>query len=185
MKRAFIAIKINPAESMLELIGDLKLQLKDERIRWVDNKNIHLTVAFLGDRDEDELKQICKITKGVCMGQAPFSLQFCGLGVFRNLKTPRVIWLGTLDSSALETLAKSVRNKLREKSFFDENKLFRPHLTLGRMKRIEDKDLFAEQIDYHRNTTVQKQVVDKIILYESILKPKGAEYHVLQEFTFV
>ena len=185
MKRVFIAIKINPVESMLEIFGDLKLHLKDERIKWVESENMHLTIAFLGDRDEDELKEICKIAEGVCMAHAPFSLQLRGLGVFRNLKTPRVIWLGTVDSSALEALAKSVRNKLREKGFFDEGKLFRPHLTLGRMKRIEDKDLFAEQIDNYRNTDVQTQLVDKIILYESILKPRGAEYHVLKEFNFV
>ena len=112
-------------------------------------------------------------------------LDFQELGVFRSTKTPRVLWLGVKDSKELNELAEDVRSSLRRPELYNEDKAFKPHLTLGRMKRIENRYLLTGLIEYYRNTPIQKQLVDKIILYESILGAGGAAYHVLHEFPFL
>ena len=63
MKRIFIAVKIDPGETLMKMISDFKTGLKDERIKWTETENFHITLAFLGETEEDKIKAIGKMLR--------------------------------------------------------------------------------------------------------------------------
>jgi 2'-5' RNA ligase len=100
MKRIFIAIKAEAGATLLKIVSSLKSGLIEEGIKWTNPDNIHITLAFLGDTEEDMIRVISSKLKDRCEGSGNFELYIRGTGVFRNLSDPRVIWAGIEPSFA-------------------------------------------------------------------------------------
>ena len=182
MKRIFIAVKIDPGDTLIRMISSLRSGLKNEKIKWSDPENFHITLAFLGDTENNKIKEINKMLKLACEGFGEFEIIIKGLGVFKNLNDPRVIWTGIEPSDKLNTLQESVRIGLKETDIIPEDRPFKPHLTLGRIKSIQDNDVLKTLIDGYKNMELQKQEINAVILYESILSRNGAVYKALTKF---
>ena len=138
MKRIFIAIKVIPGENLTRMHSAFRSQLAGERITWVDPSNIHITLAFLGDTPEEKLNEISEVLKDQCSNTGSFAFEIAGAGVFRNLKDPRVIWAGIRSPEKLVDLGNKIQSALRNKGFSLDDKPFRPHITLGRIKHLND-----------------------------------------------
>jgi 2'-5' RNA ligase len=176
VKRTFIAIKIHPAEKMRMILDYFKRTLYGEKIKWVDPENMHITIAFLGDTDENIVQPISEIIKQISLDYPPFELIFRGAGVFKNLRDPRVIWIGTETNTVLQNLKIRMENELSGFGFKKENREFRPHLTLGRIKWIKNNTALEEAIRQYKDQEVQTALINELIFYESILKPEGPLY---------
>ena len=182
MKRIFIAVKIDAGKNLLNMISDLKTTLKDERVKWTEFINFHITLAFLGDTEEDKIKTINKMLKSACVGSGEFEIVIKGAGVFKNFRDPRVIWTGIEHSEKLNELFKSVKHGLKEAGMTIEDRPFSPHLTLGRIKSIHDFDAFKTLVEGYTNLELQNQEVTEVILYESLLFHSGPVYKPLGRF---
>jgi 2'-5' RNA ligase len=68
MKRVFIAVKVDPGGELLRMFSSLKGSLSTENIKWVDHANIHLTLAFLGDTEDESIKTLAGMLKEKCTG---------------------------------------------------------------------------------------------------------------------
>src|SRR5664280_2572654 len=101
MKRIFIALKVGAEEPLLAMISSLKSGLNKDIVKWINPDNIHITLAFLGNTEEKIIKNIGLILKEKCNGLGEFELILEGLGVFRNLSDPRIIWTGIEHSERL------------------------------------------------------------------------------------
>jgi RNA 2',3'-cyclic 3'-phosphodiesterase len=176
MKRIFIAIKVEPSERLLSLVSTLRSALKDEPIKWTSMGNIHITLAFLGDTDEDKISGIEDMLKEKCGGTGTFELVLSGTGVFRNPEDPRIIWTGIGPSANLTHLNIDVMNGLKEMGIKMEDRPYNPHLTIGRIKHLKDRDLLKSLIERFHNSEIQIVPVNEVILYESILKQTGPVY---------
>lgn len=176
MKRIFIAIKVEVGETFFKVVSSLKSGLINEGIKWTSLDNIHLTLAFLGDTEEDMTEIISSKMKDRCEGTGKFELILRGTGVFKNLSDPRVIWTGVEDSEKLTQLNYAVVDGLDETGIKLENRPFRPHLTLGRIKYLNDKLALKTLMDRYQDTEIQKVPVNEVVIYESILKPTGPLY---------
>jgi len=183
MKRIFIAVKIDAGENLLNMISDLKAGLKEERIKWTESKNFHITLAFLGDTEDDKIKAVSKMLKSVCEGSGSFELSVIGAGVFKNSRDPRIIWTGIAHSEKLFKLHDSVKLGLKEKGISLEERPFSPHLTLGRIKSIVGKEAFESLITRYQDSVLQSQEVLEVILYESILLHSGPVYKPVGRFS--
>jgi 2'-5' RNA ligase len=75
-----------------------------------------------------------------------------------------------------------IRDRLEEIGYDADRQNLVPHLTLGRIKSLKDKQLFQKIIDEHRQISSQKIDIDRILLFESILKKEGPVYQALQTF---
>ena len=115
----------------------------------------------------------------------PFNLVLEDVGVFPNLRRPRVVWIGLKgDVDKLVNLQKDIESAMEQFGFESENREFKPHLTLARVK-------FGRG-DHHWERIMQKTVVENstpfivssFFLFESILKPTGAQYNKLACFSF-
>ena len=180
MKRIFIAIDINKNRALTRLVESYKLALKDERIRWVEPANIHLTLAFLGESDEDQVSKAGEIMREAANNFESFEITFNGTGVFRDIRQPRVIWLGIEAPQSLYDLREVICEALKEEGLYRDEKPFRPHLTLGRMKYIANKNVLADILKSSGSYDLPSQTVNELILYESILKPDGPVYSLLR-----
>ncbi len=176
MKRIFIAIKIDPENDLLRIHASLKSVLGSEKITWVDPSNIHLTLAFLGDTEEDRIKVAAIMLKQKCSGFGKFEFNLSGAGVFKDFRDPRVIWIGIENSEKLVNLFNAIKTGLDDTGFKTEDRPFRPHITIGRIKFLKNPAVTRTEIEKYRETEIQKVAVREVILFESILKPAGPVY---------
>lgn len=177
--RTFLAIGL-PSD-MHFAIGQKQNELKRKLplIKWVKSANLHLTLKFLGDTPEskiDELEQV--VAQGV-QGLAPFGINVKGFGAFPNPQAPRSIWIGIEgNENALANLALQVETSVIDLGFPEEEKPFRPHLTLARIKRehqeigqaIEKAGILKDPFLFGRI------LVEQVTLFKSDLRPTGSVY---------
>jgi len=179
--RLFIALPLEkPAEEMLgRVVGDLRTC--GGRVSWVRAENIHLTVKFLGDTEEDNVSRIAERLDEVSKDHRPVSVTIDRLGGFPNLSRPRVIWAGIEgDIEVLDLIAAEVDRRMQSLGWDLEKRGFKPHLTLGRVRDTHGLERLTDRIrDYKLDATVV--LLDRLTLFKSTLTPQGAIYERLHE----
>lgn len=182
MKRIFIAIKIEAGMELQRMTTNLKALLGNESIKWVDFRNLHLTLVFLGDTDKRRIASLINLLNDKCSGFGEFEFTLAGTGVFRNFRDPRVIWAGINQHKELIRLSEIIINALMEKGYDFDEKPLRPHITLGRIKSIRDIQNLKKIMEKYCNVELQIVNVKEVILFESILKQTGPIYNPLARF---
>jgi 2'-5' RNA ligase len=160
----------------------LKALLGDENIKWVDPANIHLTLAFLGDTGEKRIKILADILREKCTGFHEFEFVLAGTDIFKNFRDPRLIWIGIRYSEKLFLLNNIVTDGLKENGFIVEERQFKPHLTLGRVKSVKDTENLKIVLERYRDTEFQRVHAKEVILFESILMSTGPLYKPLGKY---
>lgn len=184
MKRLFIAIKIQPDKGFLDQFFQLRIHLEHERIKWVEDHNIHVTLKFLGDTESKKIPLVESSIQEVVAGHSPFTVKLYKLGLFGSRYDPRVIWIGIEPYDYLVKLMKDIHAALEPIGYERDRQNIVPHLTLGRIKEVRDKKLFQLIIEKFRNTSSSGMIVRDCLLYESILKREGPVYMVQNAFPF-
>jgi 2'-5' RNA ligase len=184
MIRIFIALKIEPGEILLDSLSFLKHELRNDSINWTKPKNIHITLAFLGDTHENKILPLSEMLAEKCNGFEPFNLNLKGTGVFRSYNDPRIIWIGIMPSEKLIKLNSEIKDGLRNIGIKTEDRPFSPHITVGRIKRTGDPQTLKSIIDLYQNTLFQMVHVDEVILFESILQQTGPIYKTMNCYSF-
>lgn len=182
MKRIFAAVKIYPSEQLLHVFDQLKLELKRDKIKWVKPGNIHITLKFFGETDELEIPGIIDSLESVAKEKNPFEIEMKNVGIFGSPYNPRVIWFGLENAKPLINLANSVLNSMDVMGFKRDRQNFVPHLTIGRIKSIDQKNHFQDVINKYKHHDIQFQKIQRFHLIESILRPTGPEYKIIQTF---
>jgi 2'-5' RNA ligase len=183
MKRIFIALKVEAGVTLLKMVSSLKSGLSKDSIKWTSIDNIHITLAFLGDTEDKLIKPISLMLKEKCKGSGNFRLIIRGLGVFRNPADPRIIWTGVELSEKLIRLNEDIMDGLRGLNIEMENRPFNPHLTLGRIKHLNDKETLKTLLGQFKDSEIQIILVNEAILYESVLLQSGPVYKPLAKFS--
>lgn len=182
MKRLFAAIPIPLSDEVKSNIRLMQQSLKDERIRWIPVENMHLTLKFFGDTPGKQLPAIVQALRQAVANQPPFTLVLNRTGIFGSSHSPRVIWLGFEESPEIHQLKKNVVTELEGAGIYEDRQNFVPHLTIARIKKLNNKAFFQKVLDKYKDRFYQEIVCDKLILYESILEPTGANYKVIDAF---
>jgi 2'-5' RNA ligase len=184
MQRTFIALKIEPQKEMMDCINQLQDVLRMEKIKWVDTGSLHITLRFLGDTSAEQVRSTIGFLVELVPECPSPELVFRRLGVFRNIRDPRVLWIGMDPGPVLTDLKSTIDRKLSGIGFPAEERKFRPHLTLARIKSLRDRKVLEDMIMEYRDFTYQKNRMEELIYYESILRPMGPAYLPLKKFAF-
>jgi 2'-5' RNA ligase len=184
MKRVFIALKVEPEEFFLNIFSTLRSGMSGDSIKWTKIDNIHITLAFLGDTEENVITDLSGMLREICSEFTPFELKLKGTGVFRNFSDPRIIWTGVEKSEKLQLLYKKIQEGLKNLNIDMPDKTFNPHLTLGRIKHLDDKTLFRSQLEQFQDAELQRVPVNEVFLYESVLLPAGPIYTPISRVLF-
>lgn len=177
--RAFIALPLTGP--VFDRIRRLRRQLVEALpdIRWVRPETLHLTLAFLGDIPEESLEKIGRSMLSIGDVFAPVEIAVGGIGAFPSLTRPRVIWLGVDGGEKLAALQAAVANELRALDLPCDDRPFRPHLTLGRVRRpMAGMDRALDALGETRCGTLR---CSRLVLFESRLGPDGARHYARHE----
>lgn len=185
MKRLFAAIKIQPGENFLKVYFELQKRMYPSRINWVKPENMHITLKFFGETPEEQIPLIEKVISESLVNFTPFNISLKNTGIFGSSYNPKVIWFGIDDSGNLKKLAESLSENLHENGFLRDRQNFVPHLTVGRIKLVYDKKHFQLVVDKNKHSFIQDAIINKVILFESLLLKTGAQYKELCEFGFM
>lgn len=177
MIRAFIAVEIDQPnkQKLSELISRLKSSEAD--VKWVNESQMHFTLKFLGNIEHAKVDQISDTLKTAASSLKAFEIHLSDIGAFPNMHKPRVIWVG-VDKGAenLKLLAAQIETELERLGFAKEKREFKAHLTLGRVKSLKNISQLTRLISEIAFQSEGEIKIDKLILFQSTLTPKGALY---------
>lgn len=181
MKRLFIAVKIDESEKIVSVITGLRSKLEGERISWVNSADMHITLAFLGNTRNDQVSLIEQAMTEAAARIKPFEIELTGVSLFSKRGDPRVIYFKTAGCPELEDLRSRLVTLLESADLFSDSRAYKPHSSVGRIKKVTDRDLIRKSVASFSDIFIQKQQVNSIILYESILTQSGPVYKVMKE----
>ncbi|MEK6598961.1 MAG: RNA 2',3'-cyclic phosphodiesterase [Deltaproteobacteria bacterium] len=180
--RTFIAIEL-PAK-IIDGLKEIQDELKDgtNKVTWVKPENIHLTIKFLGDIEADKIDSIVGLLEGAAAKSRSFDISAKGVGCFPTIDNPRVLWVGIEEGNVnMAALYNNIEDALSAIGFAKEERPFKPHLTLGRIKFLKDKKGLKERIERFKDITLGQYMVDSICLFQSRLTPEGAVHIKLEK----
>ena len=181
--RCFVAVNIE--DSLKKEIGSAISGLTSGRwdVKWVPVENLHITLKFLGDAADDAVQEIKDHLAAISERHGPFEVKLHGVGVFPDRRRPRVVWIDLPNPDKLKTLQEEVEHSLVSIGFDKEDRSFSPHLTIGRIRALGDRDAFIGTIETLRDRDFGNIGVNKISFMKSDLKPTGAQYSIVAEFS--
>ncbi len=178
--RLFIALSLTPeVHSELDKFIRTLQSATGDSVRWVPASNIHLTLKFLGETGEAQLKALTSTVGQVAGMTAPFDFSIRGTGVFPAWNHPRVAWVGVDAPGELTALQAEIDSATRELGFPSEGRPFSPHLTLGRVNGwMSPNQLKAmhTHMDEGKDRLFGSVHARQVVLFKSTLKPGGAVY---------
>ena len=184
MKRTFIAIPVAPSEFLLNILREFQTQLAGEAIKWIEPENLHLTLKFLGDTHEKQIPAIHEKMNGIGASFRKMKGNLTGLDYFSFKGNPSVLFSKINGMPGLKEMAEAVDITLQREGFLPEQRPFRPHLTIARIKTLRNNRKFSGMVGQYRTTEIQPFVAEKMVLYESILRPEGPIYIPLHIYYF-
>jgi RNA 2',3'-cyclic 3'-phosphodiesterase len=139
LTRTFIAVELpNAARAALQA-HITRLSRALPRVRFQSLDSLHLTLAFLGELDEEQVDAATQSALAAASTAPPFTLTVAGLGIFGPPHAPRVLWCGVGgDVPTLLRLQATLTRRLEAAGFPREERPFAPHLTLARFKQPPD-----------------------------------------------
>jgi 2'-5' RNA ligase len=180
--RTFVAIELSEEikSELARVQGMLQEKIATPHLRSVDPAKVHLTLKFLGKVPADRIQEITAALKEACAGFSPFIMDVSGLGCFPSTNNPRVIWVGVQEETGrLKRLQERVEESLAALGFKPESRPFRPHLTLGRVKKqahVGARRIIGGIVSATSVGDLGQMEVGEISLMKSKLLPSGAQY---------
>ena len=175
--RLFIAIGI--PEDVKDCMAKIqeKIYINSNKIRFVKKEQMHLTLKFLGEVQPNIAEEIKNNLKKIAF--KPFSVVLDKLGVFPSENYIRVVWVGLNPENEILELQKNIDENL--KKLFKNEKNLNAHLTLARVKFIEDKKKFVDRL---KNMKIDNKKIDmsNFKLVKSTLTSQGPVYEDLERF---
>jgi 2'-5' RNA ligase len=178
MLRTFIAVRIAESPALVDL--HRRLSRLDESLRPVPVDNLHVTLKFLGPTERKKLDGIAAVMRDVAARHSAHEIELCGLGAFPNARRPSVIWVGIHNGDALGSIAAALESELSPLGFTPEQRPFRPHLTVLRIKSRPPEGLFSLLEEWHGKDFGTARI-ELIEFYQSELLRGGSRYKVLAE----
>ncbi|MDD2370456.1 MAG: RNA 2',3'-cyclic phosphodiesterase [Firmicutes bacterium] len=135
--RVFVAIELT--DKIKDKLSDLQSEIKE--ICPIGNysswDNFHLTLRFIGEIDESKIEGVKVCLENVGRGTRKFSIILMNLGIFKK-RNRFVVWTGVMDNTSLLRLYNKIELCLVDSGFIREDRIFRPHITVGRNVLIGD-----------------------------------------------
>jgi len=179
--RAFIAIDLPESVRAALRRKQASFRSVSPDARWTQPEGIHLTLKFLGEISDANVKEVSESLKNLGQFEG-FAIGLKGFGFFPDARRPRVLWVGVEAPASLGQLAEQVEEAMRRIGFAREDRVFRPHLTLARFKVPQSQPALQALLTQQGEEELGNFEVSEFFLFESRLSPQGAEYRKVERF---
>ena len=175
--RLFIAIEI--PKDIKEYISKIqeKIDTTKNKIRFINKAQTHLTLKFLGEVQPDKVEHITENLRKIAF--KTFSVYLDKIGIFPNENYIKVIWIGLKPEEPVLQIQKNIDEGL--KKLFKKGKNFKAHVTLARVKYIDNKENFINKLKKIKIEN-KKIDMDNFKLVKSTLTLQGPVYEDLGVF---
>ncbi len=186
MRRIFTAIDISDEARMkvAHYVESLRDEFTNLRVGWERAEKLHLTLKFLGDIDEERLKNLIEAVEKTAEQFSSFKLQISETGAFPSPRNARILWLGARDEQGnMQRLNEILETECKRKNFEKEKRNYKPHLTIARLRQSpQSKELVGKHL---RNDFDSIEfAVSEIVIYESRLQKSGSIYQKISSCRF-
>jgi len=175
--RTFIAIELpdNVREELAEL--EERLAATGADVKWVQPRNIHLTVKFLGDIGISDLDNVKNALQNSVSLSKEFITHLSQVGAFPKLNFPRIIWTG-IDKGKDEIMEifTALEQNLSEAGFQKDVRPLSPHLTIGRVRSPKNKEVLIKKLENMKYFSKYEISVDGVSLFKSTLTQNDPIY---------
>ncbi|SRR5579883_197320 len=183
--RVFFAIDLPEAtkKEVGKFISQLKKQSKSHAIRWTKPENLHITLQFLAEVKTEHLPMLIERVRGKMHGRhQPVQLALGAVHLFPNPYRPRVIVLDVMPQDQLALLSSLIGQGIVDARYAIEERPFRGHLTIGRIKQPQGVDLnFLSSSSSMQD--LEKVEINEVVLFRSEPQPEGSKYTVLEKMS--
>ncbi len=133
-------------QQLQEHIRQLREAVPDAAASWTRVENIHLTLKFFGNVDVDRIPAISAAASRAVKEFSPFQIGIGGTGVFPKPSRAQVLWIGVSDPSGklVELCNERLENECAAEGFEKEDRAYRPHLTIARLRKPEGARQLAD-----------------------------------------
>jgi 2'-5' RNA ligase len=179
--RTFIALDLDEDRLKSELrdFQDKLLSIGAD-VKLVAPVNIHVTLRFLGEIEEDAVQKVIDLMKEVTF--QPFDLELRGVGVFPSISHMNVIWVAMRKGEEeLNRIVETIEPGLQRMGIPKDRKGFSPHITVARVRTGRNKQQTARLLEDLSDKDFGSMRVEQIRLKKSILAPGGPVYSTLFE----
>ena len=183
MKRLFIAVDVELSKEFQMLTQQLQFDLRNDEIVWVKNGLQHLTLRFLGETPDSKIEAIANILSTLANTTSAFDLQLDKIGIFGSKYAPTTLWCGFSEFSSFKNMFQKLEKELYQIGFHENYGNFVPHITIGRIKKMENKKRFWETITKQQPQFLQTIPVNHLKLIQSKLTNDGPIYKTLYAIT--
>lgn len=184
-RRLFVglAVSANLTEELQLIVRKMKISSDKKEIyfKWTAPANYHVTLNFLGDTDPGTIPEVEEKLKAITQQQSGPELDIKGIDGFDNLSSCRVLWAGVRRTQTLLNIQQQVEIALEPLGFRPENREYRPHLTLGKLKNAKSVASIAEPFSRKAFGSLHAK---ELTLYESRKENYMTTYHPLKSFPF-
>lgn len=173
--RLFIAVDL--PRNIKDYLYELQRKIGSEyaKIKWVEKKNLHLTLKFLSEIDDEKVEDLKKKLGNIKFDK--FSVKLTKFGIYPNESRINVVWVGLEPESKIIDLQKKI--DLETLNFGDIR--LGAHITFGRIKFIKNKEKFKDKLFNIKVDNLEFDI-DSFRLYKSVLSKDGPRYIVLKEY---
>ena len=171
--RTFISIEI--PEEIKDEIVKIQKHLPEFEGKSIEKENLHLTLKFLGEISPDLVNNVKASLSYIKF--KPLKLELKSIGTFSYQNNPRIVWLkieGTHD------LQRKIDTALS--SLFPREERFMSHLTIARIKYVNNKEEFEEKIEKIQPAPLA-WTGNSFMLIESQLTKQGPIYRALEKYS--
>ncbi|HJT26523.1 MAG TPA: RNA 2',3'-cyclic phosphodiesterase [Pyrinomonadaceae bacterium] len=184
--RVFCAVEL-PAEVRARLeehILRLRKEVPDAVVSWSRVENIHLTLKFFGNVAVKRIEKISEVADRVGRQFSRFQIRVGDTGVFPRPSRAQVLWIGVSDPSGqLSALHKNFEDECGAVGFEKEDRAYRPHLTIARLRKPEGAQRLAEAHLQMKFETIEVELKE-LVVFRSELSPKGSRYTPISRVSF-
>ena len=138
-----------------------------------------MTLRFMGDVDAKKIERLTE--QMVSLEKYPsFDVSMRGLGAFPNIRDPHVVWIGAELGTPFYYILSEIDGILDSVSIGYDRKPFRPHVTIGRVKRRSEH--LPEILNEYRGRDMGSFRCKEIFLMSSVLTSAGAKHSAIRTF---
>ena len=183
--RAFLAFDLS--QPVKETLADIQKQLHvaEHKIKWVNPEQMHLTIKFFGGLNIKKIAPLTAVINDMTKTCDPFILELDTLGAFPSMHNPNVLWVSLNDQkNQLSDFVAQIENTAAKVGLPKETRVFKPHITLGRVKSIQNIEQLKIGMKEIKIPEETEQAFESLTFYQSTLNSNGPIYTTLERFPF-